>query len=65
VLAADGSVVRQIARPARTAGRVSVPYYGYTDSHTRLPAGTYQVLVVASNGSGSASAETALTISAP
>jgi FlgD Ig-like domain len=65
VLAADGSVVRQIARPARTAGRVSVPYYGYTDSHTRLPAGTYKVLVVASNGSGSASAETALTISAP
>ena len=65
VLAADGSMVRQIARPARTAGQVSVPYYGYTDSHTRLPAGTYQVLVVASNGSGSASAETALTISAP
>jgi hypothetical protein len=65
VLGADGSVVRQIAKPAHTAGWVSVPYYGYTDSHTRLPAGTYKVLIVASNGSGSASAETALTISAP
>jgi flagellar hook capping protein FlgD len=65
VLGADGSVVRQIAKPAHTAGLVSVPYYGYTDSHTRLPAGTYKVLIVASNGSGSASAETALTISAP
>jgi hypothetical protein len=65
VLEADGSVVRQIAEPAHAAGRVSVPYYGYTDSHTRLPAGTYKVLIVASNGTGSASAETALTISAP
>ena len=65
VLAADGSVVRQIAKPAHAAGQVSVPYYGYTDSHTRLPAGTYKVLVVASNGSGSATAETPLTISAP
>jgi hypothetical protein len=65
VLGADGSVVRQIAKPAHAAGQVSVPYYGYTDSHTRLPAGTYNVLVVASNGSGSATAETPLTISAP
>jgi flagellar hook assembly protein FlgD len=65
VLGADGTVVRQIAKPAHAAGRVSVPYYGYTDSHTLLPAGTYKVLIVASNGSGSATAETALTISAP
>jgi FlgD Ig-like domain len=65
VLGADGSVVRQIAKPAHAAGQVSVPYYGYTDSHTRLPAGTYKVLIVASNGSGSATAETALTINAP
>jgi flagellar hook assembly protein FlgD len=65
VLGADGTVVRQIAKPAHAAGQVSVPYYGYTDSGTRLPAGTYRVLVVASNASGSASAETTLTISAP
>ena len=65
VLGAGGSVVRQIAKPAHAAGPVSVPYYGYTDSRTRLPAGTYKVLVVASNGSGSASAETTLNISTP
>jgi hypothetical protein len=67
VLAADGTVVRQIAKPARAAGQVSVPYYGYTDGGTRLPAGAYRVLVVASNGSGSASAsaEATLSISAP
>jgi len=65
VLAADGTVVRQIAKPARAAGQVTVPYYGFADGGTRLPAGSYRVLVVASNGSGSASAETTLTISAP
>ena len=65
VLAADGTVVRQIAKPTRAAGQVSVPYYGYTDGGTRLPAGAYRVLVVASNASGSASAEATLTISAP
>jgi hypothetical protein len=58
-------VVRQIAKPTRAAGQVSVPYYGYTDGGTRLPAGAYRVLVVASNASGSASAEATLTISAP
>jgi hypothetical protein len=65
VLAADGTVLRQIAKPTRAAGQVSVPYYGYTDGGTRLPAGAYRVLVVASNASGSASAEATLTISAP
>jgi hypothetical protein len=65
VLKADGTVVRQIAKPAHAAGQLSVPYYGYADGGTRLPAGTYKVLVVASNGSGSASAETTLAISAP
>jgi hypothetical protein len=65
VLAADGTVVRQIAKAARAAGQVSVPYYGYTDGGTRLPAGAYRVLVVASNASGSASAEATLTISTP
>jgi hypothetical protein len=65
VLRADGTVVRQIARPAHAAGQLSVPYYGYDGSGKRLPAGSYKVLVVASNGSGSATAETTLAISAP
>ena len=62
VLNADGTVVRQIAKPARAAGYVALPYYGYDGSSHRLPAGTYQVLIVAKNTSGSATAETTLTI---
>ena len=64
VLRTDGTVARQIDKPAHAAGMLTVPYYGYTDSGVRLPAGTYRVLVVASNGNGSATAETPLTISA-
>jgi hypothetical protein len=62
VLKADGTVVRAIAKPARSAGSVAVPYYGYDGSSHRLPPGIYQVLVVASNALGSATAETTLTI---
>lgn len=65
VLRGDGTVARQIVKPAHAAGQVSMPYYGYDGASKRLPAGTYQVLVVASNGSFAAAAETPLTISAP
>ena len=65
MLRGDGTVVRQIDKPAHAAGQFSVPYYGYDGVSKRLPAGTYQVLVVASNGTGSATAETPLTITAP
>ena len=64
VLRPDGTVVRQIDKPAHAAGKLTVPYYGYTGSGVRLPAGTYEVLIVATNGNGSATAETPLTISA-
>jgi len=64
VLRADGTVVRQISKPAR-AGQVSQLYYGYNGSSTRLAAGTYTVRVSASNSGGSASAETTLTLTAP
>jgi len=64
VLSANGTIVRQIDKPAQAAGQISVPYYGYNGTGSRLPAGSYQILVVASNGSGSATAETTLTISA-
>jgi hypothetical protein len=64
VLRADGTVVREIDKPAHAPGQLTVPYYGYTGSGVRLSAGTYQVLIVASNGNGSATAETPLTISA-
>jgi len=39
VLGAGGTVVREIDKPGRTAGQLSVPYYGYGGSGKRLPAG--------------------------
>jgi hypothetical protein len=65
VLQADGTVARQIVKPAHAAGQLVVPYYGFNGHGVRLPAGPYKVLVVASNASGRATAETALTISPP
>ena len=62
ILGPDGSVMRQLSRPGKAAGQVSIPYYGFNGSGSRLPAGTYPVLVVASNSSGSATAEATLTI---
>ncbi|MDQ2810897.1 MAG: hypothetical protein M3Z75_03200 [Actinomycetota bacterium] len=64
VLRPDGTVVRQMDKPAHAAGQLTMPYYGYTDSGVRLPAGTYEVLIVASNGNGSATEGAPLTISA-
>jgi flagellar hook assembly protein FlgD len=64
VLKADGTIVRQIARPARAVGKIAVPYYGYDGSGHRLPAGTYQVLIVASNATGSSTVQTTLTLDA-
>jgi hypothetical protein len=64
VLRTDGTVARQIDKPAHAAGQLTVPYYGYDGSGVRLPAGTYQVMIMATNGNGSATAETPLTISA-
>jgi hypothetical protein len=63
VLTANGTIVRQIDKPAHAAGQITQSYYGYNGNGTRLAPGSYQVLVVASNGSGSATAETTLTIS--
>jgi hypothetical protein len=63
VLNADGTVVRQISKPAR-AGQVSQLYYGYNGSSLRLPAGTYTVRVIATDSGGHASADTKLTLTA-
>ncbi len=65
VLDSNGSVVRTLTRPARGAGKLTVPYYGYNGGGQRVAAGSYNVLVVASNSGGSGTAETPLTISAP
>jgi FlgD Ig-like domain len=65
VLNSDGTVVRTLTKPTHAAGKVTVQYYGFNGSGQRVPAGNYQVLVVASNANGSGTAEAALTISAP
>jgi len=65
ILDSASAVVRQLASPGRSAGKVSVSYDGDNSSGQRLPAGSYTVLVVASNAQGSATAEARLTMSAP
>lgn len=65
VLSSDGTVVRTLTKPAHAAGQLTVQYYGFNGTGKRVPAGNYQVLVVASNANGSGTAEAALTISAP
>lgn len=62
VLDAQGQVVREIAEPGRKAGSVSVKYFGWEDAGHPDPPGSYHVLVVASNASGSDTAETGLTV---
>jgi FlgD Ig-like domain len=60
-----GNVVRQLSRPHRAAGRVTVAYYGFDGSGHREPPGQYQVVVVASDAQGSSTAKATLTITAP
>jgi hypothetical protein len=60
-----GTVVRTIARPALAPGSHAIPYYGFNGSGRRVPAGQYQLVVVASNAHGSATAQSSLEIDAP
>jgi hypothetical protein len=62
ILDHQGSLVRELARPNHAAGPVTISYYGYARTGHRDSAGSYQVLVVASNAHGSATAEARLTI---
>jgi FlgD Ig-like domain len=62
VLNSSGKIVRTVSRPATSAGEVRVTYLRYHLLNHRLPAGSYRVLVVASNTSGSAARSAALTI---
>jgi hypothetical protein len=60
-----GTMVRTLARPAQAPGSHTIRYYGFNGSGHRVPAGKYQVLVVASNAHGSGTAESPLEIDAP
>jgi FlgD Ig-like domain len=62
ILDHQGSLVRDLAQPNRAAGPVTISYYGYDHTGQRDSAGSYPVLVVASNAHGSATAEATLTI---
>lgn len=62
VLNGGSRVTRLLARPRQAAGQVQVSYNGDGSGGKPAPAGTYQVLVVASNSRGSATAEAPLTI---
>jgi hypothetical protein len=65
VLNGDGTVVRTLSRPAQAEGSFLIRYYGYGRAGRPLAAGSYQVVVVASNANGSGTAEAPLTINAP
>lgn len=62
VLNRRGTVIRLLARPQQAAGRVRLSYNGDGRAGRAEPAGTYQILVVASNPHGSATAELPLRI---
>jgi hypothetical protein len=62
VLDGSGAVVRQLAVPDHAAGPVAIPFYGYNGHGSRLPAGSYTILAVASNAHGSATAEVKLDV---
>ena len=65
ILDQKGTVVRTLSKPARPAGTLAVRYFGFDGAGHRVPAGNYQVLVVASNANGSGTAQSPLQIGAP
>jgi hypothetical protein len=62
VINANGTVVRTLSEPTHAAGRVTIRYYGYDSAGQRVPAGSYRLVIVASNANGSGTAEGTLTI---
>jgi hypothetical protein len=62
VLNSHGNVVRELDRPGLPAGWAARWYYGYGQHHRLLPAGRYQVVVMASNATGSATEQLGLTL---
>jgi len=65
VISDNGTVVRTLSKPTHAAGRLKIVYYGYDGAGHRVPAGTYRVVIVASNANGSGTAEGTLTIGSP
>jgi hypothetical protein len=62
VLDSQGVVQRELDHANDPAGWSSLWYFGYNTTGALLPAGTYTVVIAASNSSGSTTAQTKLTI---
>jgi hypothetical protein len=63
ILGADGKALREIPKPGRRAGKITISYYGYDGRGHLIPNGQYQIVIVAGNASGSSTAEIPLTVS--
>jgi hypothetical protein len=64
VLDSHGAVQRELNRASDPAGWSSIWYFGHNTAGALLPAGTYPVVIAATNSSGSTVAQTKLTIGA-
>jgi len=62
VLDSHGVLQRELDHANEPAGWSSFWYFGYNTTGALLPAGTYTVVIAASNSSGSTAAQTKLTI---
>lgn len=58
----QGTVVRQVNRPDSPTGWAARSYYGYSQHLRLLPAGHYEIMVIANNGTASATAYRQLTL---
>jgi hypothetical protein len=62
VVNSQGTVMRELDKSGQASGWSSSWYFGHDKQGHLLPAGTYAVIVVASNASGTATAQTTLTV---
>jgi hypothetical protein len=62
VLNSQGVALRELDHANQPAGWESYWYYGYNTTGALLPAGTYTIVIAASNSSGSTTTQTPLTI---
>lgn len=62
VLNSHGDVVRELPKGSLPAGWATAAYYGYDQHRRPLPAAGYQVIVTASNATGTATAQWGLAL---
>jgi hypothetical protein len=62
VVNSQGVVMRELDKSGQAAGWSSSWYFGHDKQGHLLPAGSYSIIIVASNAQGTASAQTTLTV---